>query len=591
MRRVVAFVLTLGAMAVLAVLFDVATARPAAAHAELATTTPDDGARLAEAPTEVRLAFTESVSLDAGYARVLGADGERVDAGSASASGTEVSIPLRAGLPEASYVVTYRVLSADSHPIAGAYAFVVGDGELVPATDVDAAGESSRSVAAALVASRWLGFAGVALGVGLPVFQLTCWASGWNSSLLRRLTTIGLTAVVLAAVAGLALQGAYAAGSGLSSIANSDLWSATASSTFGSVVLVRVALAAFLAVLLASAWRRGRAPRREVVAVEVVAAAALVGTFAAVGHPVAGAVPALAVAATSVHVAAMAVWTGGLVGLLTGALRPDVDQSVQATAVTRFSRVAMAAVVALLATGVLQSVREVGAPSALVSTAYGWVLVGKVAVVVVLLAVAASSRAWVQRHYGPVTPLVKELAMAAATVGVRPPAGLDPARVKPESGVSPSAAHQRALRRSVVIEAGVVALILALSAVLVGTPPAKSAVAQPVDVTLPLQDASGSIGLGQVQLSIDPAGAGANTLHLYLFDEAGQLTQARDIRVSMTAPAQLIGPLPVDLQPAGPGHSVSEAMSIPTKGTWTLSVSVRLDEFTAATAATDFVVR
>lgn len=591
MRRVVAFVLTLGAMAVMAVLLDVATARPAAAHAELATTMPDGGARLAEAPREVTLAFTEGVSLDAGYARVLGADGERVDAASASASGTEVSIPLTVDLPEASYVVTYRVLSADSHPIAGAYAFVVGDGELVPATDVDAAGEYSQSVAGALVATRWLGFAGVALGVGIPVFLVTCWASGWNAPLLRRLTTIGLTVVVLAAVAGCALQGAYAAGSGLSSIADSDLWLATASSTFGSVVLVRVALAALLAVLLASAWSRGRAPRREVVAVGAVAAAALVGTFAAVGHPIAGAVPALAVAATSVHVAAMAVWTGGLVGLLAGVLRPDVDQSVQTTAVTRFSRVAMAAVVALLATGVLQSVREVGVPSALASTAYGWVLIGKVAMVVLLLAVAASSRAWVQRHYGPVTPLVRELAMAAATVGARPPGGSDSARVKPQAGIPPSADDQRALRRSVVVEAGAVAIILALSAVLVGTPLAKSAVAQPVDVTLPLQDASGTAGLGQVQLSIDPAGTGANTLHLYLFDEAGQLAQAQDIRVSMTAPAQEVGPLPVDLQPAGPGHSVSEAMSIPTKGAWTLSVTVRLDEFTAATAATDFMVR
>jgi len=158
-------------------------------------------------------------------------------------------------------------------------------------------------------------------------------------------------------------------------------------------------------------------------------------------------------------------------------------------------------------------------------------------------------------------------------------------------GVPPSEQQQRVLRRSVLVEAAVVALILALSAVLVGTPPAKSAVAQPVDVTLPLTTSSGATGLGQVQLSIDPAATGTNTLHLYLFDEANQLTQAQDLRVSLTASAQEIGPLPVDLQPAGPGHSISEDMSIPTKGTWTLTVTVRLDEFTATTTGTDFQVR
>ncbi|MGY5884355.1 copper resistance CopC/CopD family protein [Modestobacter lacusdianchii] len=591
MRRLAGFVLTLGVMVVLGLLLDVATARPASAHAELVTTSPIDGARLDQPPTEVTLEFSESMSLDAGYARVLGADGERLDTGSPSVNGAEVRIPLQDDLPEASYVVTYRVLSADSHPIAGAYAFVVGDAELVAATDVDVPDDSNRPVAVALMITRWLGFAGVALGVGIPVLLLVCWAGGWNAPLLRRLTSFGLVAVALTALGGLALQGAYAAGSGLGSIANPTLLQATASSTFGAVLLSRAALAVLLAVLLTSAWRSGRVPRRAALAVTSIAAAALVATFAAVGHPVAGALPAFAIVVTSVHVAAMAVWTGGLVGLLGGVLRPGVDPRQQATAVARFSQVAAAAVAALIATGVVQSVREVGAPSALITTTYGWVLIGKVALVIALLAVAATSRAWVHRHHGPVTPLVRELAMAAATVGARPPAGSDAPPENRAAEDSPSEQQQRVLRRSVLVEAAVVALILALSAVLVGTPPAKSAAAQPVDVTVPLVDSNGATGLGQVQLSIEPAATGTNTLHLYLFDEANQLTQAQDLRVSLTASAQEIGPLPVDLQPAGPGHSVSEAMSIPTKGTWTLTVTVRLDEFTATTAGIDFQVR
>ncbi|WP_324276410.1 copper resistance CopC family protein [Blastococcus brunescens] len=111
----------------------VATAAPAAAHATLVSTDPGEGARLDAVPSEVTLEFSEGVSLGAGYARVLGADGERVDTGAAAVDGRVLTIPLRADLPDDGYLVTYRVVSADSHPISGAYSFVVGDGELVSA--------------------------------------------------------------------------------------------------------------------------------------------------------------------------------------------------------------------------------------------------------------------------------------------------------------------------------------------------------------------------------------------------------------------------------------------------------------------------
>jgi copper transport protein len=61
--------------------------------------------------------------------------------------------------------------------------------------------------------------------------------------------------------------------------------------------------------------------------------------------------------------------------------------------------------------------------------------------------------------------------------------------------------------------------------------------------------------------------------------------------VTLTEPAQEIGPLEVDLEPAGPGHYVGDGMAIPGAGTWTLEVTVRIDEFTATTAGTDFPVR
>ncbi|WP_324276412.1 FixH family protein [Blastococcus brunescens] len=255
-----------------------------------------------------------------------------------------------------------------------------------------------------------------------------------------------------------------------------------------------------------------------------------------------------------------------------------------------------------MVTGTVQAVREVESPTALFATTYGWVLVAKIGLVLVILAAAGVSRVWVQQRLGVRRPrpggrrTLTAHAFAAGASG--PPGALDPtaadetARAAGLRGRLQSEAateHVPALRRSVLVEVAVAAVVLALTAVLVGTPPARSAVAQPVDVLLPLQGASGPSG--SVQLSVDPARPGANTLHVYLFDDTGRLTQPAGITVSLTEPTQDIGPIDVELAAAGPGHYVSDGMAIPGAGTWTLAVSVRLDEFTATTARTDFPVR
>lgn len=593
MRRLSAVVLLVLGAVTSGLLVDVVTARPASAHATLATTTPTDGARLSAAPFEVLLEFTEAVELSAGYARVLAPGGERVDTGAATVNGAVVSIPLRGDLPDASYVVTYRVLSEDSHPISGAYAFVVGDGELVAPSSVAGAQDVDPVVAGALPVARWLGFVGVALGLGVPVFLLVCWPAGWAVPRMRRLTSAGLAAAVLGGLLTFLLQGPYAAGSGLGALPDPSLLAATASSGFGLTVLLRVVCALALAGVLAMAWRRGTPPSAALVAGAACPAAGLVLTMAAVGHPVAGALPALAVATTAVHVAAMAVWLGGLTALLTGAVRTGVPDEGPAAALRKFSRLAFWAVVALVVTGIVQSVREVGSPVALVTTTYGWLLVAKSGFVLLLLAAAGTSRVWVQQNLGdprnrPGGPRVTAHAFAAEAgdavtqhaAGTRQPVLAETA-----------AADLGAFRRSVLVEVAIGAAVLVLSAVLVGTPPARSQVAQPVDVTLPLQGDSGSAAAGSVQITVDPAATGPNTLMVYLFDQAGQLAQPQDIRVTLAEADQQIGPLQVDLVPAGPGHYIGDAMSIPTPGTWTLTVSVRLDEFTAATADTDFAAR
>jgi copper transport protein len=90
---------------------------------------------------------------------------------------------------------------------------------------------------------------------------------------------------------------------------------------------------------------------------------------------------------------------------------------------------------------------------------------------------------------------------------------------------------------------------------------------------------------------VTPASPGPTTLHVYLYDASGQLVQPREVHVALAERQQEIGPLEVDLAAAGPGHYVGDGAVLPIAGTWTLTVSVRLDEFSAATASTVFPVR
>ena len=154
-------------------------ATSAAAHAVVVSSNPADGARLAAAPSNVSVTFDESVGLGGGgYLRVVDQVGRRVDNGSAThpgGDGTKISVPMRAGLGDGTYTASYRVVSADSHPVAGAIRFVVGNGAL-------GAGASGPQTVDRLTSTtfdvvRWISFAGLAvLGGGWLMFSV--WPAG-----------------------------------------------------------------------------------------------------------------------------------------------------------------------------------------------------------------------------------------------------------------------------------------------------------------------------------------------------------------------------------------------------------------------------
>jgi copper transport protein len=275
----------------------------------------------------------------------------------------------------------------------------------------------------------------------------------------------------------------------------------------------------------------------------------------------------------------MAVWLGGLVGLFVAVVRPGVPAGELAVALPRFSRAAFLAMTALVLTGVVQSVREVATPEALLTSGYGQLLTAKIVLVVVILGAAGVSRVWVQQRFG----------VAGRRPARRVTAHAFSATAEAVEEVGPTPGLLTSFRRSVVVELVLAVAVLGVTSVLVGSAPAAASAAQPVDAILQLHTSSGTSG--SVEVAVAPARPGANDLHLYLTDASGQPTQPAEITVTVAEPSQSIGPLPVKLLAAGPGHYVSDGFTLPGAGTWTLVVTDRVDEFTAATASTTFPVR
>jgi copper transport protein len=547
-------------------------ATPALAHATVVATDPADGDRLADPPAQVTVTFSEHVSSSSGYLRVVDSKGRRADGGAVEhpgQDGSKVSVRLRSGLPDDSYIVSYRVVSADSHPIGGAFSFVVGNGPLVATTGLVLGGTSDRVVGAAFAVARWLSFAGLVLLGGLA-FLLLCWPAGRAVPRARRLVWTGWGAAAVAAVLGVLLQGPYAAGSGIDQLFSRPLLAATLSTAYGRMLCVRLILLAVLAVLavrlLADESVLPEKTRSRDEDLTAITGLGVLATYGGTGHAAAGDQATLALLSDTAHLSAVSIWVGGLV-LLTACLLPTRRTEELAAVLPRFSRIALAAVGLILATGIYQSWREVGTIPALWSTGYGKLLTIKIACFVLLVGLGNLGRIVVRRRY--LMPVAHALS-ASDTL---------------EARSSEEDRMLRRLRQSVGLEVAIAAVVLAVTAVLVSTVPARASYVRPFSATLQL--ATG----GTARVSVTPARQGANTVDVYVFDTAGKPRDAQQVTLTAALRAEQIGPLPLPLTRVGPGRYRSTGASLPRPGTWAFVVRVRTSEFDVSVVGADVSVR
>ncbi|MCW2986690.1 MAG: copper resistance protein CopC, partial [Conexibacter sp.] len=267
---------------------------------------------------------------------------------------------------------------------------------------------------------------------------------------------------------------------------------------------------------------------------------------ASVQHPV-----WLFLPANVIHVTAMSAWLGGLVALL--ACLPAATRRLEgadrtrllAGGLARFSPIALACVIALIATGVVQALIQIDAFSELWNTPYGRAVLVKIGLILGLVGLGALNRR-------RTVPRLRRLAEQGATPGG---AGL-------------------LLRRTLRTEVAAIAVVLTVTGALAGYAPAKTTATGPVQVT-------STVGPAQLSLDVDPAQVGANDIHIYLLDPrtGAQYARTKQLTVTATLPAKGIGPLDLQVQDTGPGHYTIPAAILGAPGTWTLDLVARVSDF------------
>lgn len=571
--------------AVLSVISGPVFASPADAHAIVVASSPTDGSRLDAAPSSVSVTFSEDVTTELGGLEVRDATGARVDIGELRRpTRTQLEIDLRSDVGSGAYVTSYRVVGVDDHTIVGSLTFTVGD-VTQPYGRAGATGDPSWEGAAA--ASRGGMYLGSLLAAGGTLFLMGILRGPIGRRESRRAIDVAVVVGLIGLVGWCAAEVALATGRGAQAITDPAAIEVVLRETMGWPAIAT--LVGLIAVPIAT---RVHEPT----------AAQVVGFYGAVsiwlgyllwGHPRSWEPTWLAVTADGLHAAAASVWFGGLAALAivlgqrskalaslpaTDAQRATVDPAadnqgaptsgavVETTArtVVTFSQVAAVSLVAVWIAGLAMALLALDGPSRLVGTRYGTLVLLKTGLVGAAVAVAA----WNRRT---LLPNITGNAMAD---------GDDTSTVLD---------RWRQLRRSVLVEAGLLVLVVAVTGVLVATPPRDVEPAapqtQPIEHIVPIDGTQGS-----VRIRATAVRDGDTTIELTYLDQTGQQAElVQSVAVKLQPPVEGAAPIERDARRVGPGqYQWTGAAPIP--GTWRVTITSRVTQFEQKTTTFDLTI-
>ena len=524
----------------------------ASAHATVIASSPADGASVATSPTDVSITFSESISATSGGLSVLDRDGVRVDGGTSTVvDGRTLTTTITRALPDGTYVMTYRVLSADGHPVSGSSIFGVGSGAVDASARIGGSGDRPWQIIGGV--SRAVMYLAALLAAGMAFFLAFIHDRDEDRWRLVPVVRIGALVALVGAVGILMSQAALLTGKGAGAITQTSVLRDVLTENLGwSLAVLMIGLAA----VHLSTDITNRAVSNSFA---LYGGLAVTASFAVWGHARELTPRALALGADVVHVGAAALWLGGLVGLAMVLARRSAD-TVDATAgiIGRFSQMALWSVLALTVAGTALTV--IGSDAdlhAIVSTTWGRLVLAKIGLAAIVIAVAA----WNRRS-------------------------LVPALVRgDEPDTRPT--RWRRLLRAVRVEVVLLVVVVCLTAILVNVPPARTAVA----------DGSGRVSrtqgvdTGTVALTVDPAVAGTNTIEFRYTDSSGRAVDlATSATIEFSQPSAGLAPITRRVPSSGPGVFVISGNELSIPGTWTIAIAVRTGDFTEQRTSFDVAI-
>lgn len=499
-------------------------AQPASAHASLEASHPHPNSILDGSPAQVTLTFGEVVSAQLGGIKVFGPDGKRVDEGKVAAVDNNVTVDLKPNLAKGTYLVSWRVVSADAHAVSGGYSFSVG----APSSTLAKANSATDPWT---LRTMWLGRITAELGVVLLVGSLLFAAFVYPAARQLRpfdlLSRIGAGILLLGTTLELLMQGPDAAGLSPGDAFNGDLISTIAKTDYGYAHIIRAVL------VLGAVIGLPRLPRL----VSLVYSTGLALTFSFSGHAAGEENRLWPLTLDAAHVVAASAWLGGLITLLV-VLRAEKKNETSTgepgvrDALPRFTKLAAASVLLIVATGFIASLREVGSWFALTSTRFGHLLLIKLAFFVVMLALGYISHQRTKRT-------------------------------------------ERNLSTAVFREAGAGLVVIAMTSALIAAPQAKTAALRPYAFT---RVVTPNIS---IELDVTQAKTGVNEVHVYVTDGKGKAVPVEELTATMALPGDGVSPINIQLNPpvSQPiGHKENLAWEISIPGIWTFTVSARTTE-------------
>ena len=530
------------------------------AHALPTRSDPPSDARLLDPPARVTVAFTEPLNGELSFIEVLDGLGERVDEGPtqfSAANDREMWVGLRPGLEPGYYVVVWQTLSdLDGHLLRGSFPFTIltPDGGEPAGPRFTGAGESGGEPTAGTVATKWAVYLAAFVLVGGAFYALIVTPAGGPRRSVYVVAGLGAVALLIAGVAELLVQAAQIGGLSNLGTALDTAW--------GARWWQRELAAAVAGAAIAGAWTLRRAGHPGLArGAEALALAAGLGCLfllAAISHGASVDGSFWAVAADFIHLAAVALWAGMLVQLILVIRRsrshPDGEQAALAAAhLGRFSAVAAAAVLVLLATGAFSAFVQVDSFGGLVDTGYGVTLLAKLALLAPLLVLAGFNAVVL----GPAV-------LAAAGRGATEAAGA-----------------LRRLGRLAAVELAIIAAIVLVAAVLVQFPTARqeaesAAFAETATEAVIGYEETQPAGDLSVNVSIAPNVVGTNSFQVFIFPPAGEeLSDILRVRLRFKPPDPSLGPSQVIAEREAPNFFRAVGAFFTQPGDWEVEADLR----------------